>query len=104
MKLLRAASLLTVMVSSGLMAQTARVNWLVSAPFKDYKTYAWKEPSTQGKDFFTQFVKPDVEAQLAAKGLQKLANGQKPDLFLAYHVQTQEEPDSASTKDGFAKG
>lgn len=104
MKLLRAASLLTVVASSGLVAQTARVNWLVSAPFKDYKTYAWKEPSTQGTDFFTQFVKPDVEAQLAAKGLQKLAAGENPDLFVAYHVQTQEEPDSASTKDGFAKG
>lgn len=105
MKLLRAASLvLTVMVSPGLMGQTARVNWLVSAPFKDYKTYAWKEPSTQGTDFFSQFVKPDVDAQLAAKGLQKPAPGQKPDLFVVYRVQTQEEPNSKTTQDGFAKG
>ena len=27
------------------------MNWLVSARFKDYKTYAWKEPSTQGTEF-----------------------------------------------------
>jgi Domain of unknown function (DUF4136) len=91
-------------IDSGVMAQTARVNWLVNAPFADYKTYSWKEPSAVKTDFFTQFVTPAVDAQLAAKGIKKAGAGQKPDLWVAYHVQTQESPDSEATLDGFGVG
>jgi hypothetical protein len=45
-----------------------------------------------------------VEQQLAAKGIHKAAAGQKPDVFVAYHLQTQESPDSQTTLDGFAVG
>lgn len=105
MRFLRVSSLvLFLTVASALTAQTVKVNWLAKAPFADYKTYAWKEPSSQTTDFFTQWVKPDVDAQLAAKGFHKLGAGQKPDLWVAYHVHTQEEPDSKTTVDGFGVG
>lgn len=90
--------------SSALVAQTVKVNWLEKAPFADYKLYAWKPSTSEASGFFTQFVKPDVDKEMTAKGLHKDSSGQKPDLFVTYHVQTQEAPDAKTTADGFDIG
>jgi hypothetical protein len=95
---------MVVWCSCDLFAQTVKVNWLAKAPFADYKSYAWKPSTSQASDFFTQFVKPDVDAQMSGKGLHKEEAGQKPDLFVTYHVQTQEAADAKTTADGFDVG
>lgn len=98
------ALVLTLFFSCALSAQTVKVNWLVKAPFADYKAYAWRNSTSRASGFFTQFVKPDVDAQLAAKGLHKVPPAQKPDLFVTFHVHTLESPGSKTTADGFVVG
>ena len=90
--------------SCGLFAQTVKVNWLEKAPFADYKSYAWKPSTSEASGFFTQFVKPDVDKEISAKGLQKESSGKKPDLFVTYHLHTQEATDARTTLDGFEMG
>jgi hypothetical protein len=85
-------------------AQTVKVNWQMQAPFPDYKTYAWKDSKNQGGQFYRQWVEQDVDAELAKKGLQKVAAGQTPDIYLYYHTVTQEVMDSTTTDDGFGWG
>jgi hypothetical protein len=42
MKLLHPTSfVMTVLLSSGIFAQSVKVNWLVKAQFADYKSYGW---------------------------------------------------------------
>jgi hypothetical protein len=89
---------------SQLFAQTIKVNWSQTAPFPDYKTYAWKISPKQGNSFYTSWVKADVDAQLAAKGVVLASGNQKPDLYVTFHIQTQELLDSTTTSDGFGPG
>lgn len=94
-----------ILLSTGsVFAQTVKVNWQVQAPFSDYRTYAWKETKNQGSDFYRQWVQKDVDAELANKGLQKVQAGQTPDIYLYYHIVTQEVFDSTTTDDGFGWG
>jgi hypothetical protein len=45
-----------------------------------------------------------VDAELTKKGLQKVPAGQNPDIYVYYHVVTQEVFDSTTTDDGFGWG
>ena len=85
-------------------AQTVKVNWQTKAPFTDYRTYAWKESKNQGARFYRQWVQKDVDAELAKKGLQLVTADKNPDVYLYYHVVTQEVTDSTTTDDGFGWG
>jgi Domain of unknown function (DUF4136) len=105
MKNIRVLTLLSaILTASPAFAQTVKVNWNQSAPFSDYKTYAWKIGSSQANSIYASWVKPDVDAQLAAKGLTMASGNQKPDIYVTYHVQTQELLDSVTTDDGFGPG
>ncbi|HXZ78525.1 MAG TPA: DUF4136 domain-containing protein [Terriglobales bacterium] len=86
------------------MAQTVKVNWQQNAPFGDYKTYQWKTLANAQNDFYTQWVMPDVDAQLSTKGLTKVSPGQRADLIVSYHLATLEVKDSTTTTDGFGWG
>jgi len=82
-----------------LWAQTVKVNWRTGAPFASYKTYAWQDPKNPGLPFYGQWVKPDVQAELAAKGLTPVAAGQTPDLLVTYHIQGEQMLDATSNTD-----
>jgi len=71
--------LCAVLTATPTFAQTIKVNWNQAAPFSDYKTYAWKTGTSQANSFYAGWVKPDVDAQLAAKGLSLASGNQKPD-------------------------
>jgi hypothetical protein len=85
-------------------AQTVKVNWRQKAPFADYKTYSWSFAKGQENSFYRQFVRVDVDEQLAKKGLQKVAAVQGHDLIVTYHLVTQELMDSTTTSDGLGLG
>jgi len=100
--LMPALALLAITIAAP--AQTVKVNWQTGAPFSDYRTYAWKTDQKEANSFYEQWIKPDVDAQLAAKHLTKLSADQKPDLIVVYHLKTQELWDATTTTDGFGWG
>jgi hypothetical protein len=89
-----------------LYAQTVKVNWRNGAPFATYKTFAWQNSKNPGPPFYGPWVKADVVAELASKGLTPVAGGQTPDLIVTYHIQGQELIDTTSNTDadGFGWG
>jgi Domain of unknown function (DUF4136) len=93
-----------VLTATPAFAQTIKVNWNQAAPFSDYKTYAWKTGPSQANSFYAGWVKPDVDAQLVAKGLSLALANQKPDIYVTFHLQTQEVMDAVTTDDGFGPG
>jgi hypothetical protein len=100
MKHLRMLALFcAVLLAAPVFAQTIKVNWKQGANFSAYKTYAWKITPTQRKSIYLDWVQADVNAQLAAKGFTQAANGQKPDIYVAYHLATQEMLDATTTTD-----
>jgi hypothetical protein len=96
--------LCAVLTATPAFAQTIKVNWNQAAPFSDYKTYAWKTGTSQANSFYAGWVKPDVDAQLAAKGLSLASGNQKPDIYVTFHLQTPEVLDAVTTDDGFGPG
>ncbi len=89
---------------AGSMAQTVKVNWQDRAPFADYRTFAWRPSKNQGPHFYRQWVGKDVNAALAQKGLVEVKADQNPDLYVYYHVVSEEVMDSTTTDDGFGWG
>lgn len=98
------SALILVLPAGKVFGQTVKVNWQMKAPFADYRTYAWKDSKNQGAQFYRQWVQKDVDAELAKKGLQRVAAGKNPDIYLYYHIVTQEVMDSTTTDDGFGWG
>jgi hypothetical protein len=94
----------SLLVATGALAQTVKVNWQSDAPFADYRTYAWQESKNVGGEFYKQWVEKDFDTTFSEKGLRKAAAGEVPDLYVYYHVMTQEVIDSTSTDDGFGWG
>lgn len=98
---LRAAALLCLIVFGlPVYAQTVKVNWRTGAPFGSYKTYAWQDSKNPSLPFYGQWVKSDVLAELASKGLTAVAAGQTPDVIVTYHIQGQELIGTTSNTDG----
>jgi hypothetical protein len=85
-------------------AQSVKVNWNQSANFSQYKTYAWKLGPTQNSSFYTPWVQSNADQQLKQTGLTLAAAGQTPDIYITYHMQTQELMDATTTDDGFGPG
>jgi Domain of unknown function (DUF4136) len=84
--------------------QSVKVNWNAHAQFSGYKTYSWKAAKNPGNPLFGQWVQPDVDDQLRARGLQFLYPGQTPDLLVIYSVQAQEKMHSTTTMEGYGWG
>jgi hypothetical protein len=99
-----AGAVLLLLFATGAVAQTVKVNWQENAPFSDYRTYAWQPSKNQGAQFYQQWVQKDVDDELAQKGLRKVDPNQNPDLYLYYHLMSQEVIDSTTTDDGFGFG
>jgi hypothetical protein len=99
-----ARAVLLLLLATGAMAQTVKVNWQEDAPFSDYHTYAWQPSKNPGAHFYQQWVHKDVDDELADKGLQKVDANENPDLYLYYHVMSQGVIDSTTTDDGFDFG
>ena len=89
-----------IFLAAPVFAQSIKVNWKQGASFSGYKTYAWKITPQEAKSIYVSWVQADVNAQLAAKGLALAAAGAKPDLYVAYHLTTQEMIDATTTTDG----
>jgi Domain of unknown function (DUF4136) len=85
-------------------SQTVKVNWNQQVNFSQYKTYAWKLGATQNGSFYTPWVQANADQQLKSKGLTLAAPGQSPDVYVTYHMQTQEMMDATTTDDGFGPG
>jgi uncharacterized protein DUF4136 len=103
----KAAALVSLFIFAlPLYAQTVKVNWHNGAPFATYKTFAWQNSKNPGPPFYGSWVKADVVAELASKGLTPVAAGQTPDLIVTYHIQGQELIDTTSNTDadGFGWG
>jgi len=98
------ASLCVMLMASPLFAQTIKVNWSQTAQFSSYKTYAWKIGPSQANSFYTNWIKADVDARLSEKGLTLASGKQVPDLYVTFHIQTQELLDATTTDDGFGPG
>src|SRR5438874_5070192 len=103
-KLSTAATVCSLLVASGALAQTVKVNWQTGAPFADYHTYAWRESKNKGGQFYRQWVEKDADAILSERGLHRVAADENPDLYVYYHMTTQEVIDSTTTDDGFGWG
>ena len=103
-KLPIAVTVCSLLAASGALAQTVKVNWQADAPFADYRTYAWKESKNEGAQFYQQWVEKDADAVLSEKGLHRVAVDENPDLYVYYHMVTQEVMDSTTTDDGFGWG
>lgn len=82
-------------------AQTVKVNWKKQAPVADYRTYVWKDSKNQRARFYRQWVQKDVDAELAKKGLNLVTADKNPDVYMYYHIVTQEVTDATTTDDGF---
>jgi Domain of unknown function (DUF4136) len=105
MKNARVLTLLcAVLTATPAFAQTIKVNWNQSAQFSSYKTYAWKIGTSQANSFYAGWVKADVDAQLTPKGFTLASANQKPDIYVTFHIQTQELLDATTTDDGFGPG
>ena len=76
------SALFLIIPGASAFGQTVRVNWHVHAPFGDYHTYAWKDTKDKGPAFYTQWVRKDVDSEMASKGLRQAAANQKPEVLL----------------------
>jgi hypothetical protein len=79
-KLSMAVTVCSLLMTSGALAQTVKVNWQIDAPFADYRSYTWKESKNKGGTFYRQWVEKDVDAILSEKGFHKVAEDEHPDL------------------------
>lgn len=98
------SALFLIIPGASAFGQAVKVNWHIHAPFADYHTYAWKDAKDKGPAFYTQWVQKDVDSEMASKGLHQVAANQKPDLYIYYHMVTQEYMGSPTTDDGFGWG
>jgi hypothetical protein len=72
------------LVSGFATAQQVSVNYNHEANFSQYHTYSWGSNNTNQiqNSILAQVAQQDIEAAMAAKGLQKVPETQNPDLIL----------------------
>jgi hypothetical protein len=69
------------------MAQKVNTDWQHGTDFSKFKTYAWGEsPHPIQDSIWNQRIIGDIDAQLAAKGMQKVTPDQNPDLIVVYNA------------------
>ena len=85
------AAAVATLVAAGAYAQNVNTDADPSAPFSAYKTYAWTTGTPAFESLGEQRIRAAVDAQMAAKGF-RLATDQTPDVYIATHVLTHDEP------------
>ena len=79
------------LLSTLALAQQVNVDWQRGTDFSKYKTYAWGVGAHPLQDsLWNQRILGMVDTQLAAKGLQKVALDQNPDLIVVYNAGVQQ--------------
>jgi hypothetical protein len=73
-------------LSSAALGQKVAVDWDKGATFTGFKTYSWIEGTPAQNPLMANRIVEAIDAQLAAKGLQKVAPGANPDVVVAYHA------------------
>ena len=99
------AMLLTITVTVAL-GQQVSVNFNQSQSFAQYHTYAWgSNNANQVKDsILAQVAQQSIDAALQGKGLQKVAEGQNPDLVVTANGGMKEQTSySAMSTGGFGR-
>ena len=79
------------MMTGAALAQKVNVDWDKTANFSGFKTYAWSNGTPAKNPLVADRIVQGIEAQLAAKGLQKVEPGNNPDLVVMYHASTDTE-------------
>ena len=79
------------LVAAGAYAQNVNTDADPSAPFSTYRTYAWTPGSPSPVSLTEQRIHAAVEAQMSNKGF-RLATDQTPDVYIATHLLTQQQP------------
>jgi hypothetical protein len=92
------ALVLALVACSVTYAQDVRTNYMPGTDFSKYRTYAWVDevqgvPAVGGRpdQILDTQVKQAIDAQMAAKGISKLADGGKPDLLVGYQLMIDQE-------------
>jgi hypothetical protein len=80
------------------LAQKTTYDYDKTAPFAQYKTYAWKAGTPTKQELVDKRIVAAIEAQLAARGFVK--NDTAPDVFVLYHVAFDEQKDISSFSSG----
>jgi Domain of unknown function (DUF4136) len=86
------------------LAQDVKVDWDHQANFQGYKTYAWTSGTPAKNPLVDQRIVAAVDAQLAAKGFQKVDLNQNPDLIVLYHAATTTQTQLNTTSMGLGWG
>jgi hypothetical protein len=81
-------------------AQKVNVDWDKSANFHGYTTYAWTQGTPAKNQLMDQRIVAAVDRELAAKGLQKAAEGTSPSLLVAYNAAVTTETQLNTTNMG----
>lgn len=81
-------------------AQSVTYDFDKSASFGAFKTYSWAKGTPVADSFNHERIVSALDAQLAAKGLVKAAEGQAADVVVAYHAMFDENVQIT----GFASG
>jgi hypothetical protein len=72
-------------------AQKVNVDWDKGTNFQNFRTFAWGNNTHAKNPIMDQRIVQGIEAQLAAKGLQKVDPASNPDLVVRYHAATDTE-------------
>jgi Domain of unknown function (DUF4136) len=80
---------LLMILASGAFAQKVKVEYDKGNDFSVYKTYAYVKGTPAKNPVINQRIVEGIDAQLAAKGLQKIDATDKPDLVVVYHAGTE---------------
>jgi hypothetical protein len=102
------ALVLALVACSVTYAQDVRTNYMPGTDFSRYHTYAWVDevkgvPRVGGQpdQILDTQVKQAVDSQMAAKGLTKVADGDKADLVLGYQLVIDRERQINGFADGW---
>lgn len=82
---------LVMMARGGIAYAEVHVDWDRTATFSGYRTYAWAKGTPASDPLMDQRIVREINAQLAAKGLQQVGPESNPDLVVRYHASTDVE-------------
>lgn len=94
-------TLILVLITCGILtAAKVNVDWDKQASFTGYKTYAWEKGTPARNPLMDQRITEAIDAELSAKGLQKVELSQTPDLVVLYHAAVNVEQQLNTTSMG----
>src|SRR5215204_2997668 len=73
-------------VTNSALAQKVNVDWDKAVNFAGFKTYDLAKGTPAANPLMADRIVQDVDAQLAAKGLQKVESAETADLVVLYHA------------------